>query len=103
MPGIEKEAIIFVAAVLTGAVLRLSYECLTCLRQIIKHSLPVVNVEDLLFWIGAAVYLFVQIYQTSNGGIRWYFILGVVVGAVLMSSFVRKIRNLLKKIYDRTS
>ena len=90
MSGIEKEVIVFVIAVLSGASVRLAYKCLGCFREIVKHSLAMMGAEDMIFWIGAAIYLFIQIYQTNSGRIRWHFILGVVIGAVLMSVFVKK-------------
>lgn len=90
MSGIEREVIVFVIAVFSGASVRLAYKCLGCFREIVKHSLVLMGVEDLIFWIGAAIYLFIQIYQTNSGRIRWHFILGVVIGAVLMSLLVKK-------------
>ncbi len=90
MSGIGREVIVFVIAVFSGASVRLAYKCLGCFREIVKHSLVLMGVEDLIFWIGAAIYLFIQIYQTNSGRIRWHFILGVVIGAVLMSLFVKK-------------
>ena len=96
MPGIEKEVIVFVIAVLSGASVRLAYKCLGCFREIVKHSLAMMGAEDMIFWIGAAIYLFIQIYQTNSGRIRWHFILGVVIGAVLMSLLVKKLKNFWK-------
>ena len=93
MPGIEKEIIVFAAALFAGAGVRLFYRCLELFREIVKHSSAAIGAEDMLFWVGAAFYLFVQIYQTNSGSIRWYFILGVVVGAIFMSFFVRKIKK----------
>lgn len=94
MPGIEKEIIVFVIAVFSGASVRLAYKCLGCFRDIVKHSLVLMGAEDLVFWIGAAIYLFIQIYQTNSGRIRWHFILGVVIGVVLMSVFVKRMKKI---------
>ena len=47
------------------------------------------------------MYLFVQIYHTSSGSVRWYYILGVVVGACLMSWLLQKVKKMCKKIYTR--
>ena len=47
------------------------------------------------------MYLFVQIYHTSSGRVRWYYILGVVVGACLMSWLLHKVKKVCKKIYTR--
>lgn len=103
MLGIEQEVLVFAVAVLSGAGLRLLYRCLGCFREIVRHSLIAIGIEDITFWIFCALYLFVQIYQTSNGSIRWYFILGIVVGAVLMTVFLRKLKKLFEKIYTKKS
>ena len=87
MPGIEEEMMIFLAAVFSGAIVRLTYRCISCFRQIVKHRRYAVEAEDLVFWTGAAIY--------SDGSIRWYFVLGVVVGAVFMTFFL----NCLEKMH----
>lgn len=94
MQEIEKEVIVFVVALLSGASVRLTYKCLGCFREIVKHSLVLIGIEDIIFWVGAAIYLFIQIYQTNSGRIRWHFILGVVIGTILMSVFVKKIEKI---------
>lgn len=99
MPGIEEEMMIFLAAVFSGAIVRLTYRCISCFRQIVKHRRYAVEAEDLVFWTGAAIYLFVQIYHTSDGSIRWYFVLGVVVGAAFMTFFLNRLEKMHKKIY----
>ena len=101
MQGIERELLVFAVALLSGASVRLTYQCLGCLRDIVPHSLTVINIEDILFWLSAAIYLFIQIYQTNSGSIRWHFILGVVFGAVFMSFFVRTCEKILGKFFGR--
>lgn len=101
MVGIEKELIIFLTAFLSGLLLRVAYRCLECFRDIVKHSFLAVGIEDLFYWFFVEIYLFVQIYHTSSGSIRWYYALGVVVGVSLMSWFLQKFKKLCKKIYTR--
>ena len=101
MPGIREEMVVFLVAVVSGAVVRLTYQCIRCFRRIVVHRLAAIGAEDMIFWMGSAVYMFVQIYHTSDGSIRWYFILGVALGAVLMSVFLRSARKLYRKIYGR--
>ncbi len=93
MTGIEKELLSFAVAVFSGAAVRLAYRCLSIFRELVKHGPALVGAEDLAFWIGAGFYLFMQIYQTNDGSIRWHFILGVVFGALLMSVFVKQVRK----------
>ena len=83
MLGIGKEAIIFFYAGLSGIVILFSYQILRLMRRLIPHHIVVVNLEDLLYWLGVSVYLFRQMYMTTFGSIRWFFILGVVCGIVL--------------------
>ncbi|MGN1167386.1 MAG: spore cortex biosynthesis protein YabQ [Lachnospiraceae bacterium] len=99
MPDIREELMIFLAAVVTGMILRLSYRCISCFRQMMRHSYLVMGIEDLIFWVGCALYVFVQIYYTSDGSIRWYFVLGVVFGAYFCSLTLRFFGKMAKKIY----
>lgn len=97
MIGIEKELLIFLTAFSSGLFLRGTYRCLECFRDIVKHSFLAVGIEDLFYWIFVEMYLFVQIYHTSSGSVRWYYILGVVVGACLMSWLLQKVKKMCKK------
>ena len=99
MPGIREEMIIFLVAAASGAIVRLAYQCIRCFRRIIEHKLLAVSVEDMIFWVCSAIYMFVQIYHTSDGSIRWYFVLGVALGTIFMTVFLRGVQNLSEKIY----
>ena len=101
MLEMKEELIIFVLAIISGLIVRLVYRCISCFRQIVKHGYLAMGIEDVVFWVGVSVYLFVQIYHTSSGSIRWYFALGVVFGVFLMSLFLKKVEELFQKIYTR--
>ncbi len=101
MPGIREEMMVFLSAVVSGAIVRLVYQCIRCFRRIVSHTLAAIGIEDMIFWLGSAIYMFVQIYHTSDGSIRWYFILGVGLGVILMWVFLGREEKLLKKIYGR--
>ena len=89
--GIEKELSVFLQAVLAGNLVYLSYLAIRIFRRILKHNLFWISVEDAIFWIAAGFYLFLKIYQTSNGTIRWYFVLGVLTGGILTHYIISKI------------
>lgn len=93
MPEIRGELIIFLVSVITGVMLRLTYQSIGVFRQLIEHSLFVMGIEDMIFWFGAALYVFVQIYHTSDGSIRWYFILGLVFGTLFCEAFLRRLKK----------
>lgn len=101
MLEIKEEVIIFLLAAVSGGIVRLFYRFLHCLRQVVHHNLLAIEIEDFLFWIVSALYLFVQIYYTTSGCIRWYFILGVVLGAIIFSYVLWKIEKVYKKIYTQ--
>ncbi len=92
--------IAFFSAIISGIVVRMSYHCIACFREIIKHKRFVIGIEDLLFWIASAIYMFVQIYHTTNGRVRWYVVLGIVIGALISTLFLRKWKKVTKKICD---
>lgn len=96
--GITKELFIFLSAILSGAIVRLVYRCISCLRNVIHHTHWIVELEDLAYWVGTAIFLFVQIYYTSSGSVRWYFVLGIGLGASAMSVFLVAVRKWYRKI-----
>lgn len=97
--GIEKEISVFLQAMLAGNLLYLVYCAICIFRRIIRHNLFFVSLEDFFYWIGTGVYLFLEIYHTSNGSIRWYFAFGVAIGGLLSHYIIRKI---IKKYVDKT-
>ena len=97
MKAIGSEGIAFLQALLAGMIVYSVYLCVRKLRRVIRHSLTAVAIEDALFWLASAIYLFVQIYYTSNGSIRWYFVLGVVLGAGIVFALQRRVEKLVEK------
>ena len=61
MEELKGELIVFLVAVITGGIVRLVYQCIGCFRQMVRHSLFAVGAEDVIFWVSAALYVFVQI------------------------------------------
>ena len=95
--GIEKELIIFLQAVLSGNFVYLVYCTLCVFRQIIKHNRFWISVGDFMYWLGTGFYLFLKMYQTSLGMIRWYFVVGVLTGAWITHRIIRKLtKNILR-------
>lgn len=91
MLGIGTEAVIFFYAWLSGCIIFIFYQVLIQIRRLVRHSIGMVNFEDFLFWIGVGIYLFRQMYCTTHGTIRWFFILGVILGSVSAWLVKRKI------------
>ena len=98
MTGIANELSIFISACLLGNLICLVYYALRVFRRLVKHSLFWVSIEDLIFWVGTAIYLFMEMYRTCGGSIRWYFVLGVFAGGIITIGVVHKS---LKKTVDK--
>ena len=86
-------------AALAGNLVYLVYLAIRVFRRILRHNLFWISVEDALFWIAVGFYLFLEIYQTNNGKVRWYFVLGVLVGGILTHHIIMKIT---KKYIDKS-
>lgn len=99
MLGIGVEFAVFIHAVLSGIVVTCVYLSLRVLRRIVPHALWAVNLEDMVYWLGTALYLFVQIYHTSDGVIRWYCALGIVLGACAIRFLLFLAQKIAKKMY----
>ncbi len=97
MPIIGEELSVFLQAVITGIIVCAGYYLFIIVRRLIPHHIVVISIEDIIFWIWAAIYIFIQMYNTSYGSVRWYFILGIVVGVVLLIFLMRKCKKLLDK------
>lgn len=105
MLGIGTEAGIFVYAGLTGIVTFSCYQILKLFRRLIRHSVTAVNIEDFLYWSGISAYIFRQMYCTTYGSIRWFFVLGVVCGNFLAyfgKKIWKKLLSKWKKILEKT-
>lgn len=99
MLGIGEEFAVFIHAILTGIFVTAVYFSLRMLRRIFSHALWIINLEDAVFWGFTAIYMFVQIYHTSDGNIRWYFVLGVVFGSLILKFFLFFARKIGQKMY----
>lgn len=89
MLTIGQELAIFVEAVLSGIIVFAAYDVLRVFRRLIRHGIVWISLEDLIFWSMTGIYLFVQIYKTSDGSIRWFFVIGVVAGMILFAGITR--------------
>lgn len=80
---ISTELEIFFSAVFSGIFLFSVYFAVEMIRNLRSHPLWLINLEDVAYWSVAFGYLFVQIYHTNDGIIRGYYVLGLVLGAVI--------------------
>ncbi len=82
------ETILFLKAVGLGAILILCYDLLIALRRVISHHFAAVALEDLVFWLTAALMIFSRVYCTNQGILRSFLFLGMLLGAILCRSTI---------------
>ena len=90
---------IFCVAFLDGMIVALVYWTIRVFRRMIRHNLLWISVEDGLFWILTGIYLFSEIYRVCQGMIRWYFVMSVCCGGILVCIIMQKLE---KKYVDNS-
>lgn len=101
MSGLGSEAEAFLRALFSGMFLVGIYEVLRILRKLIRHHHILISAEDFLYWLYGGFFIFGEIFRTSAGEIRWYFVAGVVTGAVFFRVLVSKTGKLCGKIFEK--
>lgn len=84
-----------------GVFVTFVYDLLRILRRVISHNSFFVSVEDLLFWLFCAISVFMMMHRQSNGTLRWFAVLGAMVGMLvykktLSGIFVKWVSRILK-------
>ncbi len=80
----------FAAAILSGAIIAFLYDLLRISRRIVPTNAPAIGVEDIVFFVAAAVILFYAAYVKNHGEIRWQGFLGCGLG---ISAYAFLMRN----------
>ena len=113
--GIYEELALLCSFFLIGVFLAASYDVLRILRGIIPHGTFLINLEDLIYWIMASVFFFLQLCRDNNGIIRFFILLGLVAGAGIyerlisrhlmkwLTKFIHSIKKQLKKAFKKAT
>lgn len=101
---IRQETAVFLFFVLHGSGLTILYDVLRALRRCVRHSLLLLSLEDFLFWMTAGFLTFYLAFRESDGTIRGFSVVGMLLGFMLyhftLSPLVVKILSvLLRRIF----
>lgn len=99
---IINEAYFLAYSVAMGIIITFVYDFILIGRQVVRHNLFFVSVEDFLFWAACAVAVFYMLYKENNGILRWISIFGAAFGMLLYKKiigmrFVKFISVLIRK------
>ena len=90
-------------AVAGGAAITFVYDLLRIFRRGVAHGNLWIGIEDFLFWIWTALWVFSVLYRENDGNLRMYTILSMVLGMLLYHKTVSEplvefFGKLLKKL-----
>lgn len=77
-------------SVFMGIVITFVYDFILIGRQVVRHNPFAVSLEDLVFWLSCAVFVFYMLYEENNGVLRWFAVAGAAVGMLLYKRIVGK-------------
>lgn len=75
----------------TGLCIGILFDFFRILRKSFKTCDIITYIEDILFWIISGIMLVFTILKYTDGGIRIYMILGLIVGIVIYFCIISKI------------
>lgn len=84
------ENIFLLYALRMGIFITFLYDNLRAVRRVIPHNLFWISLEDLIFWIYCASQVFLLMYHESNGTLRWFAVLGALVGMMLYMRLISR-------------
>lgn len=110
--GIGQELALLRESLLMGAGMFALYDLLRVIRRIFPHGIVWISVEDAAFWVLSAGWFFLRVGKANDGIIRFYILLGIVLGALLyyrllsrrlmkcVSLVICRIKKELKKVKE---
>jgi len=89
--SVSTQACIFLYSVLSGMFIALIYDIFRIKRRVIKTGVLFVYIEDLLFWIIVAIFIFIHVYYFNDGEFRCYILAGAIIGVIIYVLLLSKI------------
>lgn len=86
-----------------GIIITFVYDNIRVFRRVIRHNTFFVSIEDLFFWIGVSLSVFLLQHWENKGIFRWFSVVGAFLGMIiykmLLSRFyVKEMTFLFQKI-----
>lgn len=71
-----------------GVIITAAYDVMRIMRAIFPRRRIIISIEDLLFWCMSSIIVFQLLYQENNGIVRWFAIMGSVIGMILFEKVI---------------
>ena len=97
---------LFIVFTIVGIIIGILFDIFRILRKSFKTKDIVTYMEDILFWILTGIIILFSMYKFSNGELRFFMIIGIIMGTLMymitFSKYVIKISvfiiNIIKTI-----
>ncbi len=76
---------------LLGVTITALYDTIRIVRRVIKHTTIWIAMEDMGFWIFCSISIFNMLIEENHGILRWFAVLGSLLGMIVFKSTVSKI------------
>lgn len=82
---VEDQTLIFIVFTFTGILLGIIFDFFRVFRRTFNTIDFITYLEDILYWILAGIIVLYNIWFFNNGEIRFFMIIGIVMGAIIYS------------------
>ena len=93
---------LFIVFTIVGIIIGILFDIFRILRKSFKTKDIVTYIEDILFWILTGIIILFSMYRFSNGELRFFMIIGIIMGTLMymitFSRYVIKISVFIIKI-----
>ncbi len=100
------EAYVFFGTLLGGVLIGMVFDFYRVLRNHTVGGVVIIGAQDVLFWMLLSLIAFGAIFITNSGQVRWYEILGIVLGFVIygltLSRYFVKLLDFIAKWIQKT-
>lgn len=91
-----------------GIIITFVYDNIRVFRRVIRHNTFFISLEDLFFWIGVALSIFLLQHRENDGVFRWFSVVGAFWGMLIYRKTISRFyvkrmtilfREILKILY----
>lgn len=88
---------------LLGVIITFVYDNIRVFRRVLRHNTFFISVEDLFFWIGVSLSIFLLQHRENDGIFRWFSVVGAFMGMLIYKRtishfYIKQMTVLLRRI-----
>lgn len=88
---------------LLGVIITFVYDNIRVFRRVIRHNTFFISIEDLFFWIGVSLSIFLLQHRENAGVFRWFSVVGAFLGMIIYRKifsrfYIKEMTILFQKI-----